>query len=539
MGWVPSFEGERPSLGWALLDWIQENLIVPDGPTAGDPLTFTDEQALFVARLYEVDPAFVGPALRKRSMVNGRIIRRAVLSRPKGWGKSPLVAALCLAEALAPVVLDGWDADGKPVGRPWTSLGFRAAVQIIAVSEDQTANTWEPCLEMARNGPVIDNYPIDPMETFIGLPRGKVGFRPIFAAMDQTESWTPSNGGVKLAAAIRRNLSKVNGCSVETPNAFAQGWGSVAESSYAAVKAQDEGRLRISTGMLYDHREAPADTDITDEESLRKGLAYAYGDSADVNGGWVNLDRILADFWDPDTHPQDARGFFLNQIGHTQDAWIAPVEWHARLSEEDPIADGDVVTLGFDGSKKRRHSTTDATALIGCRVRDGKLFEIATWEQPDGPFGDDWEVPMDEVEAAVEGAFERYSVVGFYADPKLWETSVAAWEARWGRRLLVKKSAKHPIEWWFRPTAIIEALEQFHSAVVDGDLCHDGSPVLARHIINARRRPGGHVAKEHATSARKIDAAMAAVLAWQARLDAVAKGVDGVPKRQRKVVVLG
>ena len=33
------------------------------------------------------------------------------------------------------------------------------------------------------------------------------------------------------------------------------------------------------------------------------------------------------------------------------------------------------------------------------------------------------------------------------------------------------------------------------------------------------------VAKEHDYSARKIDACVAAILAWQARLDAVAKGV--------------
>ena len=45
----------------------------------------------------------------------------------------------------------------------------------------------------------------------------------MFNAMDQTESWKPSNGGVKLAATLRRNLAKVNGSSVETPNAFRPG----------------------------------------------------------------------------------------------------------------------------------------------------------------------------------------------------------------------------------------------------------------------------------------------------------------------------
>ena len=90
-------------------------------------------------------------AVAGRTINNGRLIRRAVLSRPKGWGKSPLVAALCIVEAFGPVVLDGWDAGGKPVGRPWVSTGIKPKVQIVAVSEDQTANTWEPCLDMVRS----------------------------------------------------------------------------------------------------------------------------------------------------------------------------------------------------------------------------------------------------------------------------------------------------------------------------------------------------------------------------------------------------
>jgi hypothetical protein len=315
--WKPTFEGERPTLGYLVLDWVEDYLIVPDGPSAGAPLRFTDEQARFVLKLYEVDPHFTGPPIQGRSLVNGRLVRRAVLSRPKGWGKSPLVAALCMAEALAPVVLDGWDAEGQPVAREWASLGFKPKVQIVAVSEDQTANTWDPLLEMARNGPVYDEYPIEPLDTFVNVPRGIIqratssgtsreGFRPVFTAMDQTESWVPSVGGPKLAATLRRNLAKVQGCSVETPNAFVPGAGSVAEASHAAVSAQDEGRTR-SAGMLFDHRSAPADTDPTDEASLRAGLAVSYGDSADVNGGWVSMDRLVAEYWDPDTDPQDAR----------------------------------------------------------------------------------------------------------------------------------------------------------------------------------------------------------------------------------------
>jgi phage terminase large subunit-like protein len=63
--------------------------------------------------------------------------------------------------------------------------------------------------------------------------------------------------------------------------------------------------------------------------------------------------------------------------------------------------------------------------------------------------------------------------------------------------------------------------------VVDKELTHDGSAVLTRHVLNARRRMGRaglSIAKEFPESPHKIDAAVAATLAWRARLDAIAAG---------------
>ena len=542
MTWRPSEPGERPTLGWLALDWIEDFLIVPDGPSAGEPLTFTREQAEFVLKLYEVDPLFEGPPIVGRSLNNGRLIRRAVLSRPKGWGKSPLVAALCMFEALGPAVLDGWDADGQPVGREWHTLGFKPKVQIVAVSEDQTANTWDPLLEMAREGPVYDAYPIEPMQTFVNVPRGVIeavtssgtsreGFRPVFSAMDQTESWIPSLSGPKLAATIRRNLGKVNGCSVETPNAFEPGQDSVAEKSFAAEEAQAGGRTRISTGILFDHREGPPETDPTDRDSLMAGLAFAYGDSADAHGGWVNLERIVAEYWDPDTDPQDARRYYLNQITHASDSFVSQPEW-AGLVAMKVVADRDIITMGFDGSRGRAKGKPDATALIGCRVDDGHLFEIGVWEAPDGPGMETWAPPMAEIEAAVAEAFRKHQVAAFYCDPaKDWRSTVNAWEAKYSRKVDVKVSNDHPFEWWMtggRTGLIQRAIEQFDGAIRNSDLTHDGAYGLTRHVLNARRRVRSgklSISKKHDYSPDKIDACVAAVLAWQARLDAVAKGV--------------
>lgn len=551
MPWKPEVPGERPTLGPYVLHWIRRNLIVPDGPLAGEPLVFTPEQQRFILKFYELDPRGGEHAIVAGALRNSRLIRRAVLSRPKGWGKSPLLAALCITEALADVVPDGWDANGRPVGRPWSSLGFKPKTQVVAVSEDQTVNTWDPLLEMCREGPVARNYRIEPLETFVTVPRGRIefttstarsreGFRPVFSALDQTESWIPQIGGPRLAATIRRNLTKTGGSSIEAPNAFIPGEESVAERSWEAWQLQQEGKLKTG-GIFFDHREAPPETDPADRGSLHAGLAYAYGDSS-----WVDLDRVIADYWDPNTDPQDARRFYLNQITHASDQWLSQPEWAARAAPTKVVADREVITLGFDGSRARARGVTDATALIACRLSDGHLFEPlehCVWEQPEGEAGKNWRVPVTEVDAAVSAVFSRFTVVGFYADPAKWETWVAAWEARYVRQLKVKATREHPVEWWMtggRSGLVVRALEQFHAAVIDGELTHDGSYALTRHVLNARRRPsrsGIQIGKDNPDSPRKIDAAVAAVLAWQARLDAVAKGIGSqqtfVPRRVR------
>ncbi|MET9729242.1 terminase [Streptomyces sp. NPDC006458] len=490
-------------------------------------------------------------------MTGKRVIHRALLSRPRGWGKSPFVGAIALAEACADVVPDGFDSYGEPVGRPWHSIRT-PLVRIAAVTEQQTDNTWLPLLEMARGRSLSTDYGLECLDTVIYLPRGEVspitssatstkGDPACFASLDQTEEWTATNGGVRLAKVMRFNAAKLGGSLIETPNAYTPGVGSVAEKSAADYQAIIDGRSR-ARGILVDHREAPPETDMTDEQSLVTGLRYAYGDSSDhpdgcvlhdppCAPGWSPIERLTSEFWDTSNEPQDLRADLLNQITHASDAWLTEPEVRASSDLAREVQPGDRIVLGFDGSRKRARGVTDATALIGCRLSDGHLFTIGVWEQPDrlpvGPDGKpvEWQVPVVEVLAAIVEAFATYDVVGFYADPAKWESHVADWEAAYGPRLQVQATRQHPIEWWMtggRSTLIVRALEKFHTALTEGELTHDGSSALVRHLVNARRRPsrsGLQIAKAHPDSPHKIDAAVAAVLAWQCRLDAIAKGV--------------
>lgn len=518
-----------PTLGWGILAF-GEAFAQPDGDRAGDPWEWTATQARLVAWWYAVDHT-------------GKwLFRRGQVVLPKGAGKSPLAAALSCCELAGPVVFDGFDARAEAVGRFHPS----PHVQLAAVSQDQTDNTMSLVLTMLRDGrAATDIKGLDLGLTRVRTRNGKLepvtasapsreGQRLTAAVLDEPHLWNASNGGIRLAATLRRNLGKMGGRSIETTNCWVPGEESVAESTaeYADKIAAGEA---VDAGLMRYHPQAHVEN-LSDEDDVREALGTLYRDSP-----WVNIDRIVAEIYDLGTHPADARRFYLNEVSSAEDAWIGQPEWAAISDPTEIVADGEVVTLGFDGSRKRSRGVTDATALIGCRVEDGHLFELAVWEQPNGPAGDTWQVPTSEVDAAVRMAFDRFQVVGMYCDPAKWESYVAQWEASYSSQLLVTASRQHPMEWWMtggRASLIVRALEQFQSAVIDKEISHDGGYHLTSHILNARRRVtrfGVQIAKEHPDSARKIDAAIAAVLAWQARLQAVATGITSAPRRSRRV----
>lgn len=547
----PAYPGEFPTLGHDVLDWMTDYLAMPDKEEY-TPYTPTREQAEFILNLYRLDP-----------VTGKRVVRRGVISRPKGWGKSPFLSSIAIAEGLAPVMFDGWDAYGRPVGKPWSRIRT-PLVHLLAVSESQTANAWTPLLEMVRQGPVVDEYVgVEPMDTRVNLPTGAIEFRtssgtsyegakPVFCILDQTEAWTPSNGGVKLAAVARRNLGKTGGVSIEAPNAFEPGADSVAEES-AKYHAQILAGNARDSGLLYDHREWPDTTDLEDAASIKAGLAVAYGDSADLDAcvvhdppctaetwsrGWVDLDRIQAEIWDPATLVSDAARFYGNKAHADADAFVAEHEWNAALAGEDvpEVTAEDPVVLGFDGSRHRKKGVTDATALVAMRVSDGLAWPVGVWEQPDTAAGRNWEPPESEIEQTLAEFMDSHHVVGFYADPTLWESNVAGWEAAYGERLKVG-SRNHPIAWrTSQMRRTVEALETLRNGILDGNVMHVGNSALTRHVLNARLRQtrvGKLIYKEFPDSPRKIDAAYCLMLANQARVDALAVGDLGKKKSRR------
>jgi phage terminase large subunit-like protein len=272
----------------------------------------------------------------------------------------------------------------------------------------------------------------------------------------------------------------------------------------------------VASGFLYDSLEAPPDTDMSVPDSLRAGLVAARGDST-----WLDVDRLMEEILDPTTSPAMSRRFYLNQVVAAEDAWVAPHEWDACGIDGQAVRAKGIITLGFDGSK-----SDDTTALIGCRVEDGYLFEIGSWDPANYPSRDPdgvvrYEVPSAEIAGAVVKAFETYDVVGFLADVHPWESYIDAWEEAFGEGLCARATERRAIAFDMRQErAATLMVEQFHAAITEREARHGREPGLSEHIYNARRRPnrvGISFAKESRFSSRKIDRAAAAALAWKAR----------------------
>ena len=526
------------SLGWLAVWWIEQFCVHGPGDVQGTPVKLDDEFTAFIVDVYALDES------------GRRLYDSAFLSRAKGRAKSELAGFIVLFEALGPARFSYWAeggetyerngllytySKGEPVGVELTAPFIRC----LATEEGQAGNTYDNVHYNLSEGPLAEGLPRDAAGlTRIFLPGGgeiipstasnsaKDGGKETMVVFDETHLYNRPELK-RMYQTVRRNLAKrkiAEPWSLETSTMYLPGEKSVAEETHELAKMIAEGKTKKQR-LLFDHREAHADVDLTDEAQVRAALHETYGPFAEV----MDIDRIIAEIYDPRNDPSDSRRYYFNQPTSARDAWLTAPEWNTCFDKRE-VKSSDEITLGFDGSRKRARGVTDATALIGCRVSDGYLFEIKVWEQPNGPAGEDWAVPVDDVDYEVTKAFEMYNVVGMFADPARWESYVAKWESSYGKQLKARASQSNPISWWMtgnRSYLVVRAVEQFYTAVVDRELVHDGSRALTRHVLNARRRVGRSgitISKSTPESADKIDAAVAAVLAYQARLIALSKG---------------
>jgi phage terminase large subunit-like protein len=190
-----------------------------------------------------------------------------------------------------------------------------------------------------------------------------------------------------------------------------------------------------------------------------------------------------------------------NQWVNTSATWLPYGAW-ARCEDRRPIPDMAEVILGFDGS-----FSNDSTALVVVEVGETPHVDVAAcWERPVGE-GDDWRVPIADVEEAIRQACRRWSVREIVCDP-----------FRWARTYQVLEAEGLPVvEFPQSPSRMVPATQRFYEAVLNRGLTQSGDLRLARHMDNATLKVdarGARLAKDAKNSPRKIDLAVAAVMAF-------------------------
>lgn len=505
----PTYEGEFPTLGYEVLDWLSASLRSPADESK--PLTLTDEQARLLLHWYRLDPT------------SGRFVhRRGALEMAKGWGKSPLLAAIAIADFAGPALFDGWDANGEPVARPWGTGDDPAPwVQIAANSEDQSENTYGAIFAFltANDGKVGDDLGIDFGRTRLYLknvPGSKLepvtasagsreGQRVTFAVLDETHLWTKRSRGVQLANTLRRNVAKMSGRTLETTNAPILGEQSVAELT---GKAAEEGEPGV---WFHATRPSVEPTPDWSDEQLKVELDRVYGDS-----WWVNRERLVREVRDSGTEWHDALRFYFNVRTTGAGRAVDAQRWDALVGPRPDV--GAVIGLGWDGAFRR-----DASVLIGCD-QDGTSFVLGWWENPyafSDPRSRDWSVPRDEVHATVEQAFARYKVGRFLYDPPYWQTEGLDWQRLYGDEVVMPFDTN-------QPRRMAPAVNRWMTAIAEGTHHHDGDERLARHVkaahlrkvqINAPDDDGRtKYVLEKGEDRQRIDGAVADVLALEAAM---------------------
>ncbi|WP_432034590.1 Terminase [Streptomyces antibioticus] len=471
-----------------------------------------------------------------------RLYDTVAISRAKGRAKSELAGFVALAEAFAPVRFAGWATGGEtyrwrdfvyeyepgePMGRPVTY----PFVRCLATEESQTGNTYDNINFNLEHGPLAE-----------GLPSGTAGITRVFLPQGgevrpSTAAAASRDGGKETLAVfdephlyvlpelrqmyrtVDRNLRKRKEAApwaLLTSTMYQPGEDSVMERLHERAKLIAEGKVR-ERRLLWDHREAPDEVDLTDMDAMVAALTEVYGPFADA----LDLRGIVeAEFWNVEKDPEESRRYFFNQPTAARDAWTTKPDWAACADAERAVPVEAPIVMFFDGSK-----SDDATALVGCDVETGHTFVLGCWEKPPGPAGKGWTVDRTAVDDTVRRVFDERTVVAFFGDVAEFESYIDAWATDFGEQLLIQATLgryAHAVAWDMRGHVreFTEACARTLVDVENRDLTHDGDPRLQRHVLNARRRPnkyGVSIAKESRESPHKIDLAVCAIGARMVR----------------------
>lgn len=495
-----------PHFAWFCKEFLQHSIDVFDGlPVELEPWQLSIfEEALTL----EEDGAFLW--------------RSIAIVLPRKNGKTTLLAAYALYRLL----YDG----GMP------------EILLAAASDKQAGRLFEGVTSFIRRSPRLQEVLV--VRDYIGeIARrdgeGKIlrmsssperlhGYNPSLVICDEVAQWvTPS---------LRKAWA-----------ALTTGGGARAGAQTFTISTAGEGHQRAESilGRMIDGNEADGDVERRGALTISRNhaaqtLVFNYAakttskdDLAAIKeanpASWITEKFLARQAANPELTEAEFLQLHACVWAEGESQWLSADHWKARHQPRARLKPGDLIALGFDGAR-----VYDSTALVACRLTDLTIFPLHVWERPGGV--SEWEVPVQQVNDLLASAMSTYRVARGYFDPPYWQTDIDRWFLEYGEPAVMKFPT-------FSTPRITAAAERFRVDTLTNVLSHAGEPVwsktLARHVANARRTPVGvngyKLEKPGKRAEDKIDAALAAILAYEAAADAIADGALSRRKSRRLI----
>lgn len=438
--------------------FIEQFVIVPKGFGAGKPVKL---------RAFQKD-------IIRGAM--GKGVRTSLVSLPRGNGKSGLAAMLSLAELFAGPM----SAEVLVVAsdQRQAMIVFRMARRMIELNPDlaERCHVYQDRIYVPENDSTMIPLPAEPGALH--------GYDPSLLIVDELHVVTEDVWEACTTAAGKRPESLT--MAISTPAA------STDSVMWRLVK---HGREGADKAFHFQEFAAPDGCDAADREAWRVA-----NPAMSCRSPFLAEDALEA--VRKTTREPVFRQLRLGQWVTGVDSWLPHGVFEALEAPGRVVLPGERVVLAFDGS-----ASGDSTALVGCTVGpDPHVFTAALWENP----GDKrWRVPRGEVSDRVAELFDLYDVVELAADPWGWRSEIEAWAGRFGESKIIMWNTAHA-------SRMAPATDRFYQAVVTGNLSHDGDEALVKHMSHAVAKSttaGDLISKDKRNSPRKIDAAVAAIVA--------------------------
>lgn len=277
----------------------------------------------------------------------------------------------------------------------------------------------------------------------------------------------------------------------------------------AGVKSDQTGQDSVAYS-LYQYGQKLARKEVTDKSFFMGWWESPQDSDHRAEQTWITANPAYGDLNSKEdfasvirrTPEAEFRTKRTNAWVSSQTAWLPSGSWE-KLEKPKEIDLETEIILGFDGS-----FSGDASVIVGVTTEEEPhVFLVKAWEkQPTDT--DDWRVDINEVETEILNFCGKYKVREVACDP-----------FRWQRSMQVLQDAGIPIVEWPSTSAarMVPACAKFYDAVVEDKLTHDGSGLLTRHISNAvvkTDRLGPRIVKDNRSSLRKIDGAVASIIAF-------------------------